>query len=104
MSAIVIPEALRARFLERLAIRVTTLESTIAALDEKHDLRASLERQLHSLAGIAGTYGFHALTDLARAGELQCAAGAPRVTIEGVIAQIAEAAATAREARHKPSS
>ncbi|HWS70961.1 MAG TPA: Hpt domain-containing protein [Thermoanaerobaculia bacterium] len=93
MSTVVIPDALRARFFERLAERVVTLQATVAAFDDGLEARDSLERQLHSLAGIAGTYGFGGLTDLARDGELRCGAGAELAELRSVVEAIAEAAA-----------
>ena len=88
-----IPDALRARFFSRLAERVVTLQATVATFDDGLEARDSLERQFHSLAGIAGTYGFPGLTDLARHGELRCAEGAALAELRGVVEAIAEFAA-----------
>jgi len=59
----------------------------------RFSMRDSLERQFHSLAGIAGTYGFPGLTELARHGELRCAEGAALAELRGVVEAIAESAA-----------
>jgi HPt (histidine-containing phosphotransfer) domain-containing protein len=96
VSSVTIPDALRARFFERLAERVATLQATLLAFGDGVAARDSLERQLHSLAGIAGTYGFAGLTDLARDGELRCGEGAAHAELRGVVEAIAEAARAVR--------
>jgi HPt (histidine-containing phosphotransfer) domain-containing protein len=87
-----IPEALHARFLERMAERVVTLRGTATDLERGAEPRASLERQLHSIAGIAGTYGLDALTELARDAEERCRAGASAEEVRGAVAQVIAAA------------
>ncbi len=60
----IIPEALRQKFLDGLVRR----SDTIAALIGTGDADA-LYRAFHSLAGIGGTYGYPHVTALAREGE-----------------------------------
>jgi HPt (histidine-containing phosphotransfer) domain-containing protein len=66
---------LRAHFEKRLAERVMLMEATLAEVEGSDAIRAraALERQFHSLAGIAGTYGYPDITDVAREGELRAA-------------------------------
>ncbi|MCU1227604.1 MAG: hypothetical protein JWO97_488, partial [Acidobacteria bacterium] len=56
MSAVLDWTMLRAHFEKRLAERVVVMEATLADLEGSNsaDARAALERQFHSLAGIAG--------------------------------------------------
>jgi HPt (histidine-containing phosphotransfer) domain-containing protein len=59
-----IPAALRERFLSGLQQRVDEMHAALATGDVQ-----TLARQLHSLAGIGGTYGFMEVTELARKAE-----------------------------------
>jgi HPt (histidine-containing phosphotransfer) domain-containing protein len=77
MSAALDWTMLRTHFVTKLEVRLDAMFATLGQLDTAPSAgaRAALERQFHSLAGIAGTYGFHNITDLARQGELRCTDG-----------------------------
>jgi HPt (histidine-containing phosphotransfer) domain-containing protein len=72
MSAILDWTMLHAHFEKRLIERTAMMRATLETLEAAEgDLtRFELERQFHSLAGIAGTYGYPDITDIARRGEL----------------------------------
>lgn len=73
MSAVLDWTMLHAHFEKRLIERTTVMHATLAELATASDgghTRSELERQFHSLAGIAGTYGYPDITDIARRGEL----------------------------------
>jgi chemotaxis protein histidine kinase CheA len=72
MSAILTDRlsVLRQRFLEGLERRLDEMSSM---LDGPADEDA-LMRMFHSVAGIAGTYGYHEITEISRGCELLCAA------------------------------
>jgi hypothetical protein len=61
---------LREKFLGNLPRRIAAMRAAIEGTAEE-----PLELQFHSLAGIGGTYGFHDITLLAKAGEAACGAG-----------------------------
>ena len=79
-AAAITSQELQERFLGGLARRLDLLCQCLAALREPSDAAgppAALDdmmRGFHSLAGIGGTYGFGRITDVARIGELACAA------------------------------
>jgi len=59
------------RFLERLDERLRRLDSALeTVVDASGEPLETVMRDFHSLAGIAGTYGFPEVTRLARMGEL----------------------------------
>jgi chemotaxis protein histidine kinase CheA len=60
------------RFLAGLARRVEELSALAAALDDREKLDATM-RLFHSIAGLAGTFGFHHLTTVSRGAEILCA-------------------------------
>lgn len=60
---------LQERFVRALAKRCGDIMDLI---DRPDDLQ-TLRRGFHSLAGIAGTYGYHAVTEVSRRCELLCA-------------------------------
>jgi HPt (histidine-containing phosphotransfer) domain-containing protein len=62
-------EALRALFVTRLHDRIGVMRETLTRIEEGQEASSDLQRQFHSLAGIGGTFGYPALTDLAREGE-----------------------------------
>lgn len=69
-------DALRALFVRRLHERLAVMTETLN-LFEAGDRSAptALERQFHSLAGIAGTFGHPDITETAREGERRCGTG-----------------------------
>jgi chemotaxis protein histidine kinase CheA len=89
VSAVLDWTMLRAHFEKRLAERVVVMEATLTDLEgsNSEDARAALERQFHSLAGIAGTYGYPEITDTARDGELR-AALATVAELRGIVESI----------------
>jgi chemotaxis protein histidine kinase CheA len=89
MSAVLDWTMLRAHFEKRLAERVMMMEATLTEVEaaDSEQIRAALERQFHSLAGIAGTYGYPDITDVAREGELR-AALASVTELRGIVESI----------------
>jgi len=65
---------LRERFAERLPDRVAEIRRTWMRMSAhpSGDLHDQFTRQLHTLAGTAGTYGMHTVAALAVEGELAC--------------------------------
>lgn len=63
-------EVLEQRFIAGLAQRVEALRATLA--DDGTRRTERLRLQFHSLAGIGGTFGFHNVSQVARAGEALC--------------------------------
>ena len=59
---------LQQRFLAGLDRRLGELTAALEAMGDAE----SLMRKFHSLAGIAGTYGYHRVTDVSRECELAC--------------------------------
>ena len=72
MSAVLDWTMLHAHFEKRLIERVSVMKATLEELEISGGLesRYALERQFHSLAGVAGTYGYPDITEIARRGEL----------------------------------
>jgi HPt (histidine-containing phosphotransfer) domain-containing protein len=89
MSAVLDWTMLRAHFEKRLAERVVLMEATLAEVEgsDARNARTALERQFHSLAGIAGTYGYPDITDIAREGELRAALGSV-TELRGIVESI----------------
>jgi hypothetical protein len=79
---------LREKFLGNLPRRVAAMRATIDGAGEE-----PLDRQFHSLAGIGGTYGFHEITHLAKAGEAACAAGRHTDVLHAIVNAIETAGA-----------
>jgi hypothetical protein len=68
-------DALHALFVKRLHERIGVMRETVARIGSgQGEARTELQRQFHSLAGIGGTFGYPAITNLAREGEALCAA------------------------------
>ena len=69
---------LQQRFVSGLARRLAQLNVEFATLGENEATwiatADAMMRGFHSLAGIGGTYGFPAITEIARCGEVACAA------------------------------
>ncbi|HSY49104.1 MAG TPA: Hpt domain-containing protein [Thermoanaerobaculia bacterium] len=88
-------EALHALFVTRLHARIGLMRETVAQIGPgPSDARTDLQRQFHSLAGIGGTFGYPAITDLAREGEALCASiAAGSAPIAASIEQISRLAA-----------
>ncbi len=59
---------LQARFLSGLERRLTDLTELLSGAADPE----ALMRMFHSIAGIAGTYGFHRITDIGRSCEDLC--------------------------------
>lgn len=68
---------LRQKFLGNVPSRVRNMRAALEGQGGE-----PLERQFHSLAGIGGTYGYHEITLLARAGEAACLVDDDRRTPE----------------------
>ena len=67
---------LRARFLDRLALRTATLQGYLAVLSCVADDADSIDAAMlafHAIAGVAGTYDLREITTLARRAEWICA-------------------------------
>ena len=76
-------------FLENLDERLRSLKAALETIiDTSGEPLESVVREFHSLAGIAGTYDFHDVSELARRGEqlLQCALSEGTVRAEDVAA------------------
>jgi chemotaxis protein histidine kinase CheA len=91
---------LQERFLAGLDRRLAEIASALAGA---YDLE-SLMRKFHSLAGIAGTYGFHRITDISRECEEFCVTAmshARGLTAEDVT-RLQRSVEAMREARESP--
>jgi diguanylate cyclase (GGDEF)-like protein len=68
---------LRERFTAGLPRRIDEIAGTLSNCEAHLAPLSDLERQFHSLAGTAGTYGLTAVADLAAAGEAACGTDTP---------------------------
>jgi HPt (histidine-containing phosphotransfer) domain-containing protein len=82
----IIPEALRQKFLAGLVRRTDELDLLIAANDGE-----AIYRAFHSLAGIGGTYGYANVTALAREGEVH-SRGGDVAELRRIVAELRKAA------------
>jgi len=64
---------LRKRFVRSLPDRVSAIVETLRQRQDIAEREGTLERQFHSLAGIAGTYGLFAIAAAANDGFDECA-------------------------------
>jgi chemotaxis protein histidine kinase CheA len=91
---------LQKKFLAGLDRRLGEIENALTGV---HDLE-SLMRMFHSLAGIAGTYGFHRITYISRECEEFCVSvmsGSRALTTEEV-GWLQRSVGAMREARESP--
>ena len=105
-------ELLQARFVAGLDRRFTQLTTCVGVLRDSHSLdeetianvQDDLMRSFHSLAGTAGTYGYHELTDIARLGDVLCRdltvppSSADMAMLEFIVESLASAASISRAA------
>ena len=82
----IIPEALRQKFLAGLVRRTDELDLLIESRDAE-----ALYRAFHSLAGIGGTYGYPTVTALAREGETH-SHGGDVAALRRIVADLRKAA------------
>jgi len=68
---------LRERFTAALPRRIDEIAGTLANCEAHLAPLSDLERQFHSLAGTAGTYGLSAVAELAAEGEAACSTDTP---------------------------
>jgi diguanylate cyclase (GGDEF)-like protein len=88
--------ALRDRFVDGLAARIAAIDTELAQM-AGNGSAAALERQFHTLAGTAGTYGLDRIAELAAQGEEICTdqkvdAGAMR-SLHAIVAELRAAVA-----------